>query len=112
MNIDREYIPLVRSIFIEVLYRYKKGAYKGMCLKLLGENSDIWHKAIKPWFKPENFGVTELWRLEGDKWMGIPLNEVEIELRKYYFWFPPTEKYRSHRIKILELVLEKLDEIG
>lgn len=50
------------------------------------QNHEFWHSVIKPWFKPERFGITHL-------------------------WFPPYKKYIPHRIKVLKLALKDLERI-
>lgn len=33
----------------------------GMCRIFDNQNHEFWHSVIKPWFKPERFGITHLW---------------------------------------------------
>lgn len=35
----------------------------GMCRIFDNQNHEFWHSVIKPWFKPERFGITHLWFL-------------------------------------------------
>lgn len=57
-----------------------------MCRIFDNQNHEFWHSVIKPWFKPERFGITHL-------------------------WFPPYKKYIPHRIKVLKLALKDLERI-
>lgn len=58
----------------------------GMCKIFDNQNHEFWHSVIKPWFKPERFGITHL-------------------------WFPPYKKCIPHRIKVLKLALKDLERI-
>ena len=35
----------------------------GMCKVFDNQNHEFWHWVIKPWFKPERFGITNIWFL-------------------------------------------------
>lgn len=49
----------------------------GMCRIFDNQNHEFWHSVIKPWFKPERFGITHLWFL-CVLCLGMPLTCVEI----------------------------------
>lgn len=49
----------------------------GMCRIFDNQNHEFWHSVIKPWFKPERFGITHLWFL-CMLCLGMPLTCVEI----------------------------------
>ena len=53
----------------------------GMCRIFDNQNHEFWHSVIKPWFKPERFGITTY------------------------------KKYIPHRIKVLKLALKDLERI-
>lgn len=42
----------------------------GMCRIFDNQNHEFWHSVIKPWFKPERFGITHLWFLERFSYIG------------------------------------------
>lgn len=48
-----------------------------MCKIFDNQNHEFWHSVIKPWFKPERFGITYLWFL-CVLCLGMPLTCVEI----------------------------------
>lgn len=74
----------------------------GMCKIFDNQNHEFWHSVIKPWFKPERFGITHLWFLlehstyfcsneyllsngklhtiKGIKWVEIPLSLVFVSI--------------------------------
>lgn len=80
----------------------------GMCRIFDNQNHEFGHSVIKPWFKPERFGITHLWFLErfsymgygeyyiirGNRWMKTPIDKIDkenrlwcIEIQKYYVFF-------------------------
>lgn len=97
----------------------------GMCKIFDNQNHEFWHSVIKPWFKPERFGITHLWFLErfsyigygeyhiirGNRWMKTPIDKIDKEDRIFGYWFPPYKKYIPHRIKVLKLALKDLEVI-
>lgn len=42
----------------------------GMCRIFDNQNHEFWHWVIKPWFKPERFGITHLWFPSGFSYIG------------------------------------------
>lgn len=42
----------------------------GMCKIFYNQNPEFWHSVIKPWFKPERFGITNLWFSPGFSYIG------------------------------------------
>lgn len=42
----------------------------GMCKIFDNQNHEFWHSVIKPWFKPERFGITHLWFPSGFSFIG------------------------------------------
>lgn len=87
----------------------------GMCRIFDNQNHEFWHSVIKPWFKPERFGITHLWFpsgfsfigygeyhiIRGNRWLKTPIDKIDKEDRIFGYWFPPYKKYIPHRIKIL-----------
>lgn len=87
----------------------------GMCRIFYNQNHEFWHSVIKPWFKPERFGITHLWFpsgfsfigygeyhiIRGNRWLKTPIDKIDKEDRIFGYWFPPYKKYIPHRIKIL-----------
>lgn len=87
----------------------------GMCKIFDNQNHEFWHSVIKPWFKPERFGITHLWFssgfsfigygeyhiIRGNRWLKTPIDKIDKEDRIFGYWFPPYKKYIPHRIKIL-----------
>jgi hypothetical protein len=66
----------------------------GMCRIFDNQNHEFWHSVIKPWFKPERFGITHLWFLERFSYMGYGKYHIIrgnrlwcIEIQKYYVFF-------------------------
>ena len=66
----------------------------GMCRIFDNQNHEFWHSVIKPWFKPERFGITHLWfpeRFErfsyigygeyhiirGNRWLKTPIDKIK-----------------------------------
>ena len=47
----------------------------GMCRIFDNQNHEFWHSVIKPWFKPERFGITHLWL-----WKGLRKSMVRIKI--------------------------------
>lgn len=41
-----------------------------MCKIFDNQNHEFWHSVIKPWFKPERFGITHLWFSSGFSHIG------------------------------------------
>lgn len=101
----------------------------GMCRIFDNQNHEFWHSVIKPWFKPERFGITHLWFLlehgtymnislsngklhtiKGIQWVEIPLSLV-FDSRVFGYWFPPYKKYIPHRLRVLRLALKDLERI-
>lgn len=87
----------------------------GMCRIFDNQNHEFWHSVIKPWFKPERFGITHLWfssgfsyigygeyhTIRGNRWLKTPIDKIDREDRIFGYWFPPYKKYIPHRIKVL-----------
>lgn len=87
----------------------------GMCRIFDNQNHEFWHSVIKPWFKPERFGITHLWFssgfsfigygeyhiIRGNRWLKTPIDKIDRENRISGYWFPYYKKYIPHRIKIL-----------
>lgn len=87
----------------------------GMCRIFDNQNHEFWHSVIKPWFKPERFGITHLWFssgfsfisygeyhiIRGNRWLKTPIDKIDQEKRIFGYWFPYYKKYIPHRIKIL-----------
>lgn len=84
------------------------------------QNHEFWHRVIKPWLKPERFGITHLWfppgfsfigygeyhTIRGNRWLKTPIDKIDREDRIFGYWFPPYKKYIPHRIKeILNILL-------
>lgn len=102
----------------------------GMCRIFDNQNHEFWHSVIKPWFKPERFGITNIWFLlehgtyfneyllsngklhtiKGIQWVEIPLSLV-FDDRVFGYWFPPYKKYIPHRLRVLRLALKDLERI-
>lgn len=77
----------VKHEIIKVIYFLRHAETNlGMCRIFDNQNHEFWHSVIKPWFKPERFGIIHL-------------------------WFPPYKKYTPHRIKVLKLALKDLERI-
>ena len=85
----------------------------GMCRIFDNQDHGFWHSVIKPWFKPERFGITHLWfperfsyieyhTIRGNRW----LKTIDRENSIFGYWFPPYKKYIPHRIKVLKLALK------
>ena len=97
----------------------------GMCKIFDNQNHEFWHSVIKPWFKPERFGITHLWfpsgfsfigygeyhTIRGNRWLKTPIDKIDRENRIFGYWFPPYKKYIPHRIKVLKLALKDLERI-
>lgn len=97
----------------------------GMCKIFDNQNHEFWHSVIKPWFKPERFGITHLWFLsgfsfigygeyhtiKGNRWLKTPIDKIDRENRIFGYWFPTYKKYIPHRIKVLKLALKDLERI-
>lgn len=79
-----------------------------MCRIFDNQNHEFWHSVIKPWFKPERFGITHLWfisgfsfigygeyhTIRGNRWLKTPIDKIDrenrlwcIEIQKYYVFF-------------------------
>lgn len=104
----------------------------GMCKIFYNQDKGFWHSVIKPWFKPERFGITHIWfilnhstyscsndhllnngklhTIKGIQWVEISLSLV-FDDRVFGYWFPPYKKYIPHRIKVLKLALKDLERI-
>lgn len=66
----------------------------GMCRIFDNQNHEFWHSVIKPWFKPERFGITHLWFPErfsyigygeyhiirGNRWLKTPIDKIDKEI--------------------------------
>jgi hypothetical protein len=97
----------------------------GMCRIFDNQNHELWHSVIKPWFKPERFGITHLWFLSGfsyigygeyhiirgNRWLKTPIDKIDKEYRIFGYWFPTYKKYIPYRIRILKLALKDLERI-
>lgn len=97
----------------------------GMCKIFDNQDHGFWHWVIKPWFKPERFGITHLWFPErfsfigygeyhiirGNRWMKTPIDKIDKENRIFGYWFPPYKKYIPHRLRVLRLALKDLERI-
>lgn len=97
----------------------------GMCRIFDNQNHEFWHSVIKPWFKPERFGITHLWFssgfsyigygeyhiIRGNRWLKTPIDKIDRENRIFGYGFPPYKKYIPHRIKVLKLALKDLERI-
>ena len=96
----------------------------GMCKIFDNQNHEFWHSVIKPWFKPERFGITHLWFLSGfsfigygeyhtirgNRWLKTPIDKIDRE-SIFGYWFPPYKKYSPHRLRVLKLALKDLERI-
>lgn len=102
-----------------------------MCRIFDNQNHEFWHSVIKPWFKPERFGITHLWFLErfsyigyggyigygeyhtirGTRWLKTPIDRINREDYIFGYWFPTYKKYIPYRIRILKLALKDLERI-
>ena len=97
----------------------------GMCKIFDNQNHEFWHSVIKPWFKPERFGITHLWfssgfsfigygeyhTIRGNRWLKTPIDKIDRENRIFGYWFPPYKKYIPHRLRVLRLALKDLERI-
>lgn len=97
----------------------------GMCKIFDNQDHGFWECVIKPWFKPERFGITNIWFLlehgtyfcsndlsngklhtiKDIQWVEIPLSLV-FDGRVFGYWFPPYKKYIPHRLRVLRLALK------
>lgn len=93
----------------------------GMCRIFDNQNHEFWHSVIKPWFKPERFGITHLWFpsrfsyigygeyhiIRGNRWMKTPIDKIDRENRifGYWLWINPGDMMR------IEPLLEGGDRI-
>lgn len=91
--------------------RHEEETNLGMCNIFNSQNHEFWHSVIKPWFKPERFGITHLWFLSGFSFIGygeyhtIRGNRLWcIEIQKYYVFFYEVRNGRRI-IEILNILL-------
>lgn len=57
----------------------------GMCKIFDNQNHEFWHSVIKPWFKPERFGITHLWFSSG--FSHIDYGDISIRGNQWLLWF-------------------------
>ena len=88
-----------------------------LCAQLKGEFT-LWDWEVfrKYWFTPERFDIEYLYKMEyfakskSTLWERYHINEVPINSRRVYYWFPLTGEYAQNRLEILEKAVIKLEE--
>lgn len=124
MRIFENYEKVKHEIIKAIDFLRHSETPMGMCRIFDNQNHEFWHSVIKPWFKPERFGITHLWfssgfdyigygeyhTIRGIQWVEIPLSLV-FDDRVFGYWFPPYKKYIPYRIRILKLALKDLERI-
>lgn len=132
MRIFENYEKVKHEIIKAIDFLRHSGTAMGMCKIFDNQDHGFWHWVIKPWFKPERFGITNIWFLlehgtyfcsneyllsngklhtiKGIQWVEIPLSLV-FDNRVFGYWFPPYKKYIPHRLRVLRLALKDLERI-
>lgn len=75
------------TIEMRIFENYEKVKYED------NQNHEFWHSVIKPWSKPERFGITHLWfssgfsyigygeyhTIRGNRWLKTPIDKIDRE---------------------------------
>lgn len=70
MRIFENYEKVKYEIIKAIDFLRHSGTAMGMCRIFDNQNHEFWHSVIKPWFKPERFGITHLWFPSGFSFIG------------------------------------------
>lgn len=108
MRIFENYEKVKHEIIKAIDFLRHSETAMGMCQIFDNQNHEFWHSVIKPWFKPERFGITHLWfssgfshigygeyhTIRGNRWLKTPIDKIDrenriwcIEIQKYYVFF-------------------------